>query len=207
MRINLLPPEILERQRIRRRAVLVGAAVFVVIVALVGFAFLQQQKKAQIDEDVAEQQAINAALQQEIAALQEFDLLRQELEASRQELAVLLDKEVLWSGVLRDISLVIPSEARLTSFTGTIFTPENMPIIEGQTEGVETGLVGQIVFNGEAFDHRVVALWLARLEEVEGFVNPWLDLSEHIEQGKEPAQFVSSVDLSESASVVRPVAP
>ena len=204
MRVNLLPPEILERQKTRRRAVLVGTAGVVVIVLLVGFAFIQQQRKAQIDEEVGAQESINAGLQQEIASLQEFDLLQQELAASRGELSVLLLNEILWSGVLRDISLVIPGEAWLSSFSGSIFTPENTPIVEGQTEIIDTGLIGQVSFSGLAFDHRVVALWLSRLEEVEGFVNPWLDNSEHVTIGTSRlAQFVSTVDLSESAAVVQ----
>lgn len=204
MRINLLPPEIFEAQRIRRRAVLIGVAGVLVVVGLIGFAFLQQQRRATIEDDVATQQAVNAQLQQEVSSLQEFELLQQELDATRAELAVLLDNEVAWSGVLRDISLIIPSEARLQSLTGTIFTAENTPIAEGQTDGVETGLIGQVTFSGEAFDHRVVALWLSRLEEVEGFVNPWLDSSAHITQGLEPSIFVSTVDLSDSAGVVHP---
>lgn len=203
MRINLLPPEILERQRIRRRAVLMGAAVVVIIVGMIGFAFLQQQRRAAVEEDVAAQQGINAGLQQEIGALQEFDLLQQELTASQGELAILLDNEVLWSGVLRDISLVIPSEAWLTSFSGFVFTPENQPLAEGQQGIIDTGLIGQITFNGQAFDHRVVALWLARMEEIEGFVNPWLDSTEHLNVGADLSQFISTVDLSESAAVVQ----
>jgi len=60
--------------------------------------------------------------------------------------------------------------------------------------------VGQISFSGFAFDHRDVALWLSRLEDVRGFINPWLSSSTKSELGTTTVvQFASSVDLSEEA--------
>lgn len=205
MRINLLPPEILERQRYRRRTVLVGVAGAFVILVLIGVYLLQAQRLAGVQDDLDAQLAINAQLQQEIGDLQEFAELEAELAANRELLAQLLVNEVRWSGVLRDISLVIPGEAWLTGLNGTVVTPgaEEVP-----TEELETGLIGQIALDGFAFDHRVVALWLSRLEEIEGLVNPWLSTSERTQIGEtDVVQFNSSVDISEAAAVVRDGGP
>lgn len=201
MRINLLPPEIRERQRIRRQTVVVALVGLIVLVVLGGFYFLQQLRLNQVEDDLAVQEAENEALRQDIAELERFDQLEQEVLRTETLLASLLENEVLWSGVLRDVSLVIPGTTWLTNFAGTVNQPgvaaENG---EAATAGPVGGLIGQITMDGFAFDHRSVALWLTRLEEVDGFVNPWLTNSQKTEIGtREAVQFSSSVDLSPEA--------
>src|SRR5918996_3823307 len=201
MRINLLPPEIRERQRYRRRTAAVVLIGIIVLAALGAFYVLQVMRLADVEEDVEAQQAENAELQQEIAQLQRFAELEQELQDTRTLLDTLLADRVLWSGVLRDVSLVIPGEMWLSGLTGSLTAA---PTAEGTTTTTPTvpggGLVGQITFNGFAFDHRDVALWLSRLEDVRGFVNPWLSNSTKTDIGtQEAVQFTSSVDLTEQA--------
>ena len=201
MRINLLPSEIHERRLARRRTVAAGVVGLLIIAAVGGFFFLQQVRLSSVQDDLEEQQAVNAQLLQDINELQRFADLEAELLATRGLLDELLQNQVLWSGVLRDISLVIPGTAWLTALQGTV-TAE-AAITEGappETPEGEAGLVGQITFTGNAFDHRTVALWLARLEDVSGFVNPWLSSSQKTEIGAtEVVEFGSSVDLSEDA--------
>lgn len=200
MRINLLPPEIRERQRARRRTMAVVLVGIILLGALGAFYFLQVMRLGRAERDLAAQQQENARLQAEIAQLQRFDELVRELEATRELLDGLLADRVLWSGVLRDVSLVIPGRAWLTGLTGTIgdvaVTAPEAP--EAPVEG--GALVGQVSFNGFAFEHPDVALWLSRLEDVRGFVNPWLSTSTKTVIGPtEVVQFTSSVDLSEQA--------
>jgi Tfp pilus assembly protein PilN len=201
MRINLLPPEIRERQRYRRRTAAVILIGIIVLAALGAFYVLQVMRLADVREDLEAQQQRNAQLQQQIAELQRFAELQQELQDTRTLLSTLLADRVLWSGVLRDVSLVIPGEMWLSGLTGSLTAA---PTAEGTTTTTPTvpggGLVGQITFNGFAFDHRDVALWLSRLEDVRGFVNPWLSNSQKTLIGlTEVVQFTNSVDLSEQA--------
>lgn len=201
MRINLLPSEIRERQVARRRTIAAGVVGLLIIAAVGGFFFLQQVRLSSVQDELAQQQAVNAQLQQDINELQRFADLEAELLATRGLLAELLQNQVLWSGVLRDISLVIPGTAWLTALQGTItaepVATEGAP--PATPEGA-AGLVGQITFTGNALDHPTVALWLARLEDVRGFVNPWLSSSQKTEIGTtEVVEFNSSVDLSEDA--------
>jgi Tfp pilus assembly protein PilN len=204
VRINLLPPEIYERQRLRRRTAVVIAVGIILLAGVGAFYFLQVLRLNAVEDDVAQQEAENAQLQQEISELQEIADLQAEIESTRTVLSSLLSDRVLWSGILRDISLVIPGEAWLEGLTGTLTAATAAP---GTTEAptVEAtaqpaGLVGQITFTGFAFDHRDVALWLSRLEDVRGFVNPWLSNSAKTPIGEtEVVQFASSVDLSEQA--------
>lgn len=199
MRINLLPPEVGERQRLRRRTFLT-IAIGVVLLALVGgFYFLQVVRLSGVEEDIQAQEATNAGLRAQIAELQDIAALEQEIEATRSLLATLLQDRILWSGVLRDISLVIPGEVWLDGLnaqSGGGATAEGAEAAPITTEG----LVGQISFSGFAFDHRDVALWLSRLEDVRGFINPWLSSSTKTDVGTaEVVQFSSSVDLSDQA--------
>jgi Tfp pilus assembly protein PilN len=196
MRINLLPPEIYERQRIRRRTAAVVAVGLIVLAAVGAFYFLQVLRLNEVEDDIAAQEAENAQLRAEIAELQEIDALIMEIESTRGLLSSLLADRVLWSGVLRDISLVIPGQAWLNGVNGQV----GVPGTEGTEPAEAGGLVGQISFNGFAFTHRDVALWLSRLEDVRGFVNPWLSNSTKTDIGtQEAVQFTSSVDLSEQA--------
>jgi Tfp pilus assembly protein PilN len=194
MRINLLPGEIRERQRIRRRGGAVAAVGVVVLAALGVFYFLQQMRLNDLRQDLEAQEAENDRLRAEIAELQEFDQQQRELAASQDLLNTLLADEVQWSGVLRDISLVIPGQTWLTTLNGQITETE---AAAQPTEG-PSGLIGQISFNGFGLSHRAVALWLTRLEDVEGFANPWVSTSQKTEIGlQEVVQFTSTTDLSE----------
>lgn len=195
MRVNLLPPEIRQRQQARRRTGAVVAVGLIVLLAVGAIYVLLLLRVDSLRRDLEDQQAQNTQLQAQIAELQRVDELQRELDAGRQLLAGLLSDQVLWSGVLRDVSLVIPGQAWLTGVTGT--TEER---VEGEAPTGEPGLAGQISFNGFAFEHRDVALWLARLEDVRGFVNPWLSSSAKTLLGTtEVVQFTNTVDLSEDA--------
>jgi Tfp pilus assembly protein PilN len=195
VRVNLLPGEIRERQRVRRRGGAVAVVGVLVLAALGAFYFLQQMRLNDLERDLAEQQAENDRLRGEIAELQEFDQQQRELAASEDLLNTLLADEVRWSGVLRDISLVIPGQTWLTTLNAQI-TQE----AEATTQPAEgpSGLIGQISFNGFGLSHRAVALWLTRLEDVEGFANPWVSTSQKTEIGlQEVVQFTSTTDLSD----------
>ncbi len=204
MRINLLPPEIRERQRTRRRTAAVVLVGIIVLAALGAFYVLQVMRLADVREDLEAQQQRNAQLQQQIAELQDIAALEQEIVRTRDLLNSLLADRVLWSGILRDISLVIPSEAWLEGLTGTTAAAgAGVPAATTTTTTAGEGIIGQISFNGRAFSHQVVAEWLSRLEDVRGFVNPWLSTSAKTGGEdltlQEVVTFSSSVDLSEQA--------
>ncbi len=196
MRINLLPPEVLERQRTRRRTVIAFGAGILVLVVLAGFYLVQVFTLQGVEEDIEIQQAVNAELEAQIAELQDIAALEDEIERTRLVLSGLLQNRVLWSGILRDVSLVIPGEVWLNGLSAQL----GLGGAEDTGAPVTTGVVGQISFSGFAFDHRDVALWLSRLEDVRGFINPWLSTSSKTTVGEQEAvTFTSSVDLSEQA--------
>jgi len=198
MRINLLPPEVGERQRLRRRTLLTVASGVVLLALVGGFYFLQVVRLSGVEEDIQAQESVNQGLRTQIADLQDIAVLEQEIAETRDLLSTLLQDRILWSGVMRDISLVIPGQVWLDGLSATAGAA-----VEGAEAAPTTGaggLVGQISFSGFAFDHREVALWLSRLEDVRGFINPWLSSSTKSEIGDTSVvQFASSVDMSDQA--------
>lgn len=201
-RINLLPPEIIQRQRARRQTAMVAAAGLLVIVLLAGFYVLQQIKLSGVEEDLAAQRAENAQLQEQVDELSRFDEIVSQIDQKEQLLARLLENEVRWSGVLRDLSLVIPSTAWLTTMTATVVDPVTTGALP-PVPGVGTAdLIGTIAFQGDADRHPTVAEWLTALEKIRGFLNPWITQSTQIElEGIPLVQFTSSVDLTKDVTV------
>lgn len=203
MRINLLPPEVRQRQRVRRQTAAVIAAGVVILAGVAALFFLQQLRLVAVNNDLEDQRATNSGIQAQINDLRRFDELQREVEASRNMLTTLMANEVLWSGILRDISLVIPSDVWLSGVsaqTNESSLSTTAPAAAGTGTGGATGLVGQITFTGFSLDHRAVALWLARLDDIRGFANPWLSNAQKTDVGTHKVvQFASSVDLSQQA--------
>ena len=189
--VNLLPGDVRERQRTRRLTLAVVAGVAGVL-ALVLFVFvLQSARLASANHQLAAQESVNDGLRSDIAGLQQFAQLKQTV-ADRVALRDdLLRSQVLWSGILRDLSMVIPGKVYLTSMTGTVTDVSQSP-------GLPAGdLVGTIQFQGVATDQPTVALWLSRLEQVDGWVNSWISQSAKANvDGVDKVQFSGTIDLS-----------
>ncbi|HEX2088957.1 MAG TPA: PilN domain-containing protein [Actinomycetota bacterium] len=194
--VNLLPLEVQQRRKTRRQTTMVTSAVAGVMGFLILIFILQSARLSAASRQLEEQQAVNGRLQTEISGLTRFEQLKQAVTEKEGLLANVLRGEVLWSGVLRDISLVIPRDMWLTSLTGQLQVSSTSSA--STTPGGE-GLVGTIQFQGNAFAHTTVADWLTRLESVEGWLNPWISTSSRAGTG-EQVSFSSSVDLSVAAT-------
>ena len=194
--VNLLPPELRERQRTRRQTGLVIAGVALVLVVLVGMYVLQTMRLSELDQDLQDQQAANQELRVQIAELDQFRQLEAALQEREQLVEGLFQNQILWSSALQDISDVIPSEMWLTNLTGTV--------TQGEPGATTTagGSVGSIQFTGSAFDYPTVALWLTRLEQIEGWENSWTSSAQKATaEGGTVIEFSGSVDLTQQATV------
>jgi Tfp pilus assembly protein PilN len=118
--VNLLPADVQERQRTRRLTAAVILAVGAVVVLLFFVFVLQAARLSDANHRLSAQQAANAELQTKIAGLQEFAQLKSEVAARQVLTASAMDGEVLWSSVLRDVSMVIPDKVWLTGMSGTL---------------------------------------------------------------------------------------
>jgi Tfp pilus assembly protein PilN len=202
--INLLPQEVKQRQRTRRSTVLVAFAGGAVVAILIGLWFLQGVHLSDTESKLAEQQQTNARLQGEISKLHRFEEIRNDLENRRTLLRRTLAGTVEWSGVLHDLSLVVPDRMWLTQMTGQLNTTSSAPVAPvapATGTGAGAALVGNIQFQGDALDKQTVALWLTKLETVRGWVNAWLSQASETDVGGTTVVTVnSSVDLTKRAT-------
>jgi len=201
--INLLPPEIRQRQAIRRNTSFV-IVVGLVVLALVGlFYFVQVQRLSQTQSDLADQQDRNANLQSQIAALSQFADLQAELAAKQQLVATIFVNEVSWSSALLDVSRVIPDASYLTNLTGQI-TATVAGEVAAPTGGTpETTLIGNMSFAGVANQTETIATWITRLEEVQGWVNAWVNSAQEDAPSSRIYTFSNGLDLTQEAATAR----
>jgi Tfp pilus assembly protein PilN len=191
--INLLPPEIAQRRRVREVTILIGAAGLAVLALLIVVFFVQTARLASERGRLEDVQSQNAALQRKVDSLQALAQLETTLKTKEQLLGQLTQNEVRWSVLLNDVSLVIPSDVWLTNFSGSIQASLGATLPPGEP-------VGNISLAGSSFTHLDVAKWLSRLALVREFTFPYLTLSSKTgTPAQELVAFNSSVQLSSAA--------
>lgn len=202
--VNLLPPELRERQAVRRTTSLVVAAGLAAL-ALIGiFYFFQVQRLSQVQSDLEAQQSTNARLVSQIASLREFAALQAELAAKEALIDVIFVNEVSWSSALLDVSRVIPDASYLTNLTGQIVATDVEEVVAEPTGGTpQTTLVGNMTFAGVANQTETIATWITRLEEVQGWVNAWVNSAQEDAPGSRTYTFSNGLDLTQEAVTER----
>jgi Tfp pilus assembly protein PilN len=193
--VNLLPPELRQRQATQRTTVLAALAGAAALALVLVFSFMQSAQLSSAEADLAAQEDVNARVSAQIAELQKFGDLQTELATKQQLIDQVFRNEVSWSGVLLDVSRVIPSEAYLTNFTGAIATTDTV----GQPADATAGLVGSLSFTGNVRGADTLAAWLTRLEQVDGWVNAWANSASETAPFSRIYQFQSGVDLTTAA--------
>jgi Tfp pilus assembly protein PilN len=194
--VNLLPSELRAREATRRLTSVV-VIVGVLVLGLVGlFYFFQVMNLSRARDDLAAQEGVNRQLQAQVNDLQRFQELQNQLEAKQALVDSVFVGEVSWAGVLVDISQVIPSDAYLTSLTGSIAGATATPT---PTTGGGT-LIGNMAFTGVVRETDPLATWLTRLEQVDGWENAWMTSATEQAPFSRIYTFNSGVDLSVDAT-------
>jgi Tfp pilus assembly protein PilN len=198
--VNLLPVEVRQRVHSRRVTAAVVASAALVIGLLLFVFSLQNSRVSDTERQLEAQQAANNRLQTQIDALRRFTEIKQQVADRQALLAQVTQGQIAWSGVLKDISSVMPGQMWLTSLNATESGATSTP--QGGTEAVSgSGVVATIQFVGTGFNHRTVALWLTRLEQVKGWANSWVTSSAKGQSpaGQEFVTFSGSVDVTTEA--------
>jgi Tfp pilus assembly protein PilN len=195
--VNLLPHDVQEGQRYRRLTLTVLLAGAIVLALVLLLFFLQVGKLSSVNHDVEQAQQNNQVIQSQIDQLQKYEDLQVQAQAAQAELSAAYAGEVSFSGMLVDLSRVIPSDAYLTTFSSTITGPP----AEGGT--TTTPLVGTITMDGEAIGFDSLSTWLTRLETVQGWVNPWMPTISADTAVANAFTFSTSVDLTSDAETAR----
>ena len=195
--VNLLPPELRARQKTKQLTTLIIGGGAAVVVLLIAFWFLQSQKLAGINDDIAAQTSSNQQLQAQIDQLQEFQQLQEQAAAQEALLSKAWVGEVSFSEMLMDLSRTIPSDAYLDSFNATLAAPVTAGV------ATQTAFVGAFTAGGAADGFESLANWITRLESVKGWVNPWVSSATETAANTGLYTFTSGVDLSEDALTPR----
>jgi Tfp pilus assembly protein PilN len=180
-------------------AILGGVAVLAVLL----FYFLQTTRLGGVEDEIAAQEATNAAITTQIAGLQEFATLQATAQAKEGLLASAYANEISFSGLLMDMSRVIPSDAYLD--TMAIATTTTDAAAAAVTEPSTTPLptfVGSIQTGGKGLTVETLATYLTRLESVKGWVNPWLNTISR-DSGAGVYSFAGGVDLTDEVVTQR----
>jgi len=174
--VNLLPSEVRERQKTRRVTTAIGAGAGAAVV-LLGFVFVVQSSRlTSTQHQLTLQQSTNQRLQSQIVGLQRYQDLKQQVSDRQAVVTEITTGEIQWSGVLRDLSMVIPGDVWMNTVTGSASSAAgSTTTISNAAPG--SNLSGQLQFTGSTLDHPSVALWLTRLEKAHGWVNSWVTTS------------------------------
>jgi Tfp pilus assembly protein PilN len=197
-RVNLLPPEIAERSRLRK-AQLAMAGTGLAAVAVVGVMYMQQSAKvADAQEAKAAAEADHVRLQSDVRALQNVADTYAQVDTAKQTLDQAMHFEVLWSGYLHDLTLTIPETVWLREMTVKM----DLEKAQGVQPAVFDPGLGTVQFQGTALEHVDVASWLERLAGEKGYSNPYFTKSEDVFAGDQTTvliHFDSTVNLTEKA--------
>ncbi|MGB4441707.1 MAG: PilN domain-containing protein [Coriobacteriia bacterium] len=189
MRINLLPPEILERRKAEKRiawVILAAVLVAVALAAVWGFAYFRLQGKQ--DELAAMQQQVESTNAQ-AAQLAIFEERAAELETRRATAEFALQGRRNWARLLNELSLVLPTDVWLTALSATEQTVDIQGMaIDSADDSPDAG-------------HKSMAKVLLRLADLDQLSNVWLMNSAKSEYLEQPVlQFGVTADISESTT-------
>ncbi len=209
--VNLLPPEIHERQRLQRVQLGLGVAV---LAALGGVVLLYMSGEGSVTTakaGLATAQAQQAALNNKVAALQFVSQAQSAVDASEASLTQATSTEIHWSDYLADLATLLPSGVWVSQVTlsesvapGSLANPADAP-----------ASVGAVQISGSATEpggfsnvHNGVAAWLDAAVTEKGFSNPWFAPSAETFIGTtKVATFASSLTLTSDALTKRCAQP
>ena len=196
-RVNLLPPEIAERQRFRRIQVGLGAGLLAAtgVVALLQVAAVGS--RADASAELAATGSRGAALRAETTEYAEVQRIHADAAAAKRMLAEAMSQEIRFSTLLDDLSRSVPDDVWLENVT---FTQAAPPAAGTAVAAPVAAGVGTVSFTGLGGSHDDVATWLESLAGQERYADATFTKSTVEPQGDRPAVgFTSTATLSPAA--------
>jgi hypothetical protein len=218
-RVNLLPKEITDRRLAQRQRG--GIAVtFVLLLALLGLWYVREsQKLTEARQEADRERAVAAGLRAQQAELQPYAALESRVVAAEQLRAKVYAREIRFSGVMQDISAIVPADVWLTQMTAAIKATDAAAGAGGGTAAAGTSgtltpgspgagsPVATVTFAGAGLAHVDVGGFMRALAagpKKRGsrvYLNPYFTASQKgaEEGGETTVTFSATVDLSEAA--------
>ncbi|MBX6371506.1 MAG: hypothetical protein IRZ02_04535 [Acidothermus sp.] len=197
-RVNLLPPELHERRRVR--AAQAGTAIAVVL-ALAGVIFARVQEGHSVDaakQQVANQEQRQAQLSQQLRSLNEVRTTAAQLAASEALLTRAMATEIQWSTYLSDLSVIVPNSVWLTQLS----LQESLQPGSLTAPSAASGTIGSISLQGYGKTWPDLATLLDALgkEAQRGVVQPYFSTAQESFIGDvKVLQYQASTVLSPAA--------
>lgn len=170
MRINLLPPETLERRRAEKRiGWVVLAAVGIAVVLAVVWGLCSYRVQAKRDELATIQQQVQAA-NAEAAQLAIFEERASELQRRKATVAAALGGRIDFPSIYEEVSLVLPADAWIQSLNS------------GEASGLTmSGYVVGAPDDAPDAGHKALAKTLVRLADLDDLYDVWTSSSNEVE--------------------------
>ena len=215
--VNLLPEDPTQRKSIRKEdpAVVVGSALGVIVLIALGTGFMNVHAKVNAEQakltaarselaqlSLVKRHAATVLKPVHVKAIVPVPAVTSEQQPRLDALSSAMSTRIAWDRILREFSLVLPSDVSLTSLTMTA------PAVVATTPGVAAAPVAAaqgFTIAGTAFSHDGVARLLSRLMLIPDLDNVTLSNSAAAANGVN-----GSVQFSISAQVKgapAPVAP
>lgn len=203
--INLLPPEVSARRRVRRQSLLLVVVGIAYLVLLVAVWMVRNLEVGRQEDRLTDAQAEANTLQQRVSNLQAFADLERTVKERQATLSSVMQGDIAWSRLLIELSMIIPGDAWLTSFVGsatdsqqtqtTPTTPAPAPAAG------TTARLGELNFGSNTFDFPGVSKWISRLQELKSLQNIWVPTAAKGQVGgRQVINFTSTADLSAEAA-------
>ncbi len=220
-RIDLLPRKLVEERLVRRQRTGIGAGFLVLLAALGVWYVLETQQLSDAQAAADQERATATNLRAQRAQLQPLADLESQIDAADRLRATVYRNEIRFSGVMRDISAIVPDDVWLTSMavafndtasaSATGDGPPPAPAGGGAaaTTPGSPGAgspVASITFAGAGLEHVDVGGFLRALARgpkkggQQVYLNPYFTTSQKgDEEGQPTVSFTATVDLSSAA--------
>ena len=202
-RVDLLPAIHEQRRRERRNLVVVVLAGLGVLLLLVGWWIVLGFQINSAENVLADRQAQNLQLQEQIAELTQFADLETEVQNKKSSLQTVMAGDLDWPALMTEIAMVIPDDVWLTSLSASAGSTEGATAAPTETAPIDIDPrepFGRILFEGRALSMRAVANWLIREETVDEFLAVYLGSATDSEfEGQLIFNFSNTIELGEKA--------
>jgi Tfp pilus assembly protein PilN len=157
-------------------------------------------------DDLAEAQAKNLQLSQDIQRLEQFADLESEVQSKRTALQTVFAGDLDWPALLTELAMVIPDDVWLVSLSTSAGQTEGAASVPTENNPIDIEAAepfGRMQFEGNAISMRAVATWLLRLDTVDEFLAAYLGSAERPEEPDETGiaivDFTNTIELSDKA--------
>lgn len=205
-RVNLLPPEIEQHRRLRRVQLGLGATVAAAVAVVGGLWLMANSSVNAAADDLAAEQRTTSQLRRDVGRYAEVPRVYAQVSADEALLTQAMGKEVRWSYYLNDLSRAMPPNVWLSSITiqqrddGTAAAAASPGAAPGANDVAAAAQLGDVTFQGVAFQHNDVAAWLERLAKQKGFADASFSTSAQAYLGQRKiVNFTSSVKVTQQA--------